>query len=74
VTIRPKTFHAIDFHQYCNYFLAENLIVFRTGTVCADMYVRRYLSDEKNIMRFSFGVYNSKEEIDILFSTIHQYL
>jgi selenocysteine lyase/cysteine desulfurase len=50
------------------------MIMFRTGTVCADMYVNTYLDGEKNIMRFSFGVYNSREEIDILFSAIHQYL
>ncbi len=74
VTLRPKTFNAIEFHQYCNYFLPDHIIAFRTGTVCADMYAAAYLWNEKNIMRFSFGVYTSKEEIDVLFSALQQYL
>ena len=74
ITICPKTFHAIDFHQYCNYFLEEHIIAFRTGSFCADNYVNIYLNGEKNIMRFSFGIYNTKNDIDSLFTAIKQYL
>lgn len=74
ITICPKTFHAIDFHQYCNYFCKENIIAFRTGSFCADNYVNVYLNGEKNIMRFSFGVYNTRDDIDSLFSALVQYL
>jgi selenocysteine lyase/cysteine desulfurase len=36
--------------------------------------VAYYLNNEKNIMRFSFGAYNSKDDIDILISSINTYL
>jgi selenocysteine lyase/cysteine desulfurase len=74
VTICPKTFHAIDFHQYCNYFMEDRIIAFRTGSFCVDNYVNIYLNGEKNIMRFSFGIYNTENDIDSLFTAIKQYL
>lgn len=74
VTICPKTFHAIDFHQFCNFFHSKYIISFRTGSFCADNYVNIYLNGEKNIMRFSFGIYNSYEDIDILFLALNEYL
>ncbi len=74
ITICPTTFHAIDFHQYCNYFFEWYIIAFRTGSFCADNYVERYLSGEKNIMRFSFGRYNTPKDIDILLQAFTKYL
>jgi len=74
VTLIPNTFQSIDFHQYCNYFLEEYIIAFRTGTMCADVFTHTYLDSTKNIMRFSFGVYNTKEEVDILIHTLIDYI
>lgn len=74
ITICPKTFHAIDFHQFCNFFYEKYIISFRTGTFCADNYVNQYLHSDTNIMRFSFGVYNTHEDIDILFSAFKEYI
>ncbi len=74
ISVIPETFQAIDFHQYCNYFLPEAIIAFRTGTMCADIFSQTSLNSEKNIMRFSFGIYNTKEEIDILFIALKTYL
>ena len=74
ITIVPKTFQAIDFHQYCNHFFPDYIIAFRTGSFCADTFVSKYMNNSKNIMRFSFGLYNTKEDIIILMRAITQYL
>jgi len=74
ITICPTSFHAIDFHQYCNYFFDGYIIAFRTGSFCADTYVNTYLWGEKNIMRFSFWVYNTSRDIDILFQALTQFI
>ena len=74
ITLKPKSFNVIDFHWYCNYFLDDYIISFRTWTMCADNYVNNYLKWDKNIMRLSFWIYNTNEEIDILINTITQYI
>lgn len=74
VTLKPIKFNAIDFNQYCNYFLDDNIISFRTWTMCADNYVNNYLNWDNNIMRLSFWIYNTNQEIDILITTISQYI
>lgn len=74
ITLKPKNFNVIDFHWYCNYFLDEYIISFRTWTMCADNYVNNYLNWDKNIMRLSFWVYNTTEEIDVLIISILKYI
>jgi selenocysteine lyase/cysteine desulfurase len=74
VSLIPLHFNVIDFHQYCNYFLSDEIISFRTWTMCVDMFTQTYLQSEINIMRFSFALYNTPDEIDILFNAINSYL
>lgn len=74
ISLQPKWFHVVDFHQYCNSFFQDYIIIFRTGSMCADNFVNVYRNGDKNIMRFSFGIYNTFEEIDILFLALSQYL
>lgn len=73
VTLKPKNFNVIDFHGYCNYFLDDYIISFRTWSMCADNYVNNYLHREKNIMRLSFWIYNDKDEIDIFINNLIKY-
>jgi len=73
VSLIPKNWNTVDFHQYCNYFLEDSIIIFRTGTMCADNYANSYLKTS-NIMRFSFWIYNSFAEIDILIDALVSYI
>ena len=74
ITLKPKNFNCIDFNNYCNYFLENYIISFRTWSVCADNYVNNYLSWDKNIIRISFGIYNQKKDIDIFIDVLKNYL
>ena len=73
ISMVPKTFNAIDFHQYTNYFDEEYIVAFRTGTMCADNFVNEYVKN-KNIFRVSFGIYNTHEDIDIFFKVLGRYV
>lgn len=74
ITLIPVKFQSVDFHQYCNYFLEDYIISFRTGSMCADNYINNYLQSEKNIMRLSFWIYNTESEIDTFITVIKNYL
>ena len=74
VTLSPKYFNAQDFHQYCNYFIDDYVVSFRTWTMCADNYVNKYLNWNTNIIRLSFWIYNNKKDIESFMNIISYYL
>jgi len=74
ITLIPKNINVIDFNSYCNYFLEDYIISFRTWSVCADNYVNTYLNWNNNIIRISFWIYNTKDDIDIFINTLIKYL
>lgn len=74
ITLKPLNFNSIDFHLYCNYFLKNHIISFRTWTMCVDNYINTYLDKNINIFRLSFGIYNTKKEIDIFFDVLEEFL
>ncbi len=73
LSLTSEKIHMIDFHQYCNHFLNKYIIAFRTGSMCVDRFVNTYVKT-KNIMRISFGIYNTKEDIDIFFEALSSFL
>lgn len=73
ITLEPKKFQSIDFHQFCNYFLDDVIISFRTGTVCADNYVNSYIW-HSNIFRLSFWLYNTLDDIDSFYDALNSYI
>ena len=74
ITLSPKNFNCIDFHQYCNYFLEDFIISFRTWTMCCDNYVNNHNSWNTNLFRISFWIYNNKEDIDVFIKTLFDYI
>lgn len=67
-------FNVIDFLQYCNYFIPNYFVAFRTWTFCADVFINKYLNWDKNLMRISFWIYNTRGEIDIFFNILLDYI
>ncbi len=74
ITLIPKKFNVIDFHQYCNYFVEDFIVSFRTWTMCADNFLNHYLSKNTNVMRLSFWIYNTKQDIEIFFIILLEYI
>jgi selenocysteine lyase/cysteine desulfurase len=42
--------------------------------MCVDNYINTYLDKNINIFRLSFGIYNTKKEIDIFFDVLEEFL
>ncbi len=73
VTLKGKNnFSSQSFLQYCNYF-TDYKFIFRSGTFCWDFYVNKYIWTS-NLFRVSFWIYNTKDEIDIFFETLDNYI
>ncbi len=73
ISLSPKNFSVIDFHQFTNHFFEKAIVSFRTWTLCADNYVNTYLPNS-NIMRISFWIYNTFTEIDVFFEALELFL
>lgn len=60
-----------NIHQYDTGMILDKLgIAVRTGTLCAQPVMDHY--NIAGTVRISFGIYNTREEIDILLSGIHE--